>query len=859
MADLNYIVWPTDSTEEEMIGGKAFALSALSLSFGHLIPPWFAINKDAFLVSTENHSKTESILLDDSVRAQLISAIDHLKQQSGEDVLFAVRSSAIGEDSACSSYAGQLESVLNVTANDIESAVIKVWRSAQEQHIDDYQQQTGQTKSLLLPAVLVQVMIPAQVAGVGFGVDPVSGSNKRLVISACEGLGDKLVSGLVDGDTYCCDRDGSLVEHLYESQPLLTPEKLNEISNLLIKLEDFFGKPQDIEWAYAEEQLWLLQSRPITTIYNQPNIENDVSPKITGVQKILWDNSNIVESYSGITSPLTFSFARYVYENVYTEFCRFMGIGNKRIVEKHNLFRNMLGSLNGHVYYNLLNWYEWLALFPGFTLNRRFMEQMMGVSEPVPDEFIEKLLPKEIGFLDKLVAILRLSRSGFGLVYNALVLRYKVKRFNRRLDEALAMSAEKLQDMPLDELANQYRLLEQKLLRHWDAPLINDFLCMMAFGLSRKLLQKYGGDEGIAYHRDMLIGQGDIISAEPAMRIREMAQNLCAHPELISVFCSADKEEVWNALKQAPQLKAMIQKYLDKFGDRCLQELKLESPTMKDEPETLFSSIGYLASRLQEGEVQIQNRTVLPALETVIGQGKWRNFSVRYICQWAKNLVSGRENLRFERTRVFGRVRQIFVQIGKRFTELNLLENEQDIFYLQVDEILGLIEGSAVSHDIGSLIRLRKKENLYYHQQPDLPSRLVTQGAVFCAMAAQNIKQQTSVDSTQAEHDSLQGVACCQGVVRAKVRVITDPRKAKLKSGEIMVAKFTDPGWITLFANASGILVERGSLLSHSAIVARELNIPAIVGIKGVMEWLKTGDIVEMDGGSGSVFKIINE
>ena len=854
-----YIARPGDSAGESLIGGKAGALSRLSASpFAEMIPPWFALTKEAFEHSfeamkedrekpREKAADMEAPVMAEDVEKALHDAVQNL---APANALFAVRSSAVGEDGADASYAGQLCSVLNVTARDVPEAVRQVWASAAREHVSVYRRERGGTERSLTPAVLVQVMVPAEAAGVGFSVDPVSGDPNRMVIGACRGLGEKLVSGEVNGDTYHCSVEGTLFESRCEEEPILNGEDLTGICRLLRGLEEFFAAPQDVEWAMVEGRLFLLQSRPITTlgaaVPTPPPLANE---RDAGTRKILWDNSNIVESYSGVTSPLTFSFARYIYEHVYIEFCRLMGVGERRIMDKHGMFRNMLGSIKGHVYYNLLHWYEWLTLFPGFSLNRHFMEQMMGVGEELPQEFLDAFNIRPAGFFARIADALRLTRSGFGLLMSSVLLDAKIRAFNTRLEDALALPSSQLDAMPLDELCVQYRNLEKKLLRAWDAPLINDFLCMMAFGFSRKLLQKYGGEAGLAYHRDMLIGQGDIISAEPARRIREMAKLAATDPALAAVLAGGDKEQCRKALAEHPQLKRLLTDYLDRFGDRCLQELKLESPTMTDEPGTLFSSIGHLAARLKDGVEAEQSAKSLPPLAEVIGPGFWRSFLTGHLSRWAKKLVRNRENLRFERTRLFGRVRCIFLRIGEKLTALGKLDEPHDIFYLQVEEILGLIEGAAVSADIGDLARRRKVEYRALAALPEPPSRLVTQGAVFLSVAVEGRPSHTVTG------DRLQGTGCCRGEIRGRVRVITDPRGAELKAGEIMVARFTDPGWITLFANAAGILIERGSLLSHSAIVARELNIPAIVGLTGVTRWLKTGDTVFMDGGSGVVVK----
>ena len=216
---------------------------------------------------------------------------------------------------------------------------------------------------------------------------------------------------------------------------------------------------------------------------------------------------------------------------------------------------------------------------------------------------------------------------------------------------------------------------------------------------------------------------------------------------------------------------------------------------------------------------------------------------------WAKARVRDRENLRFERTRLFGRVRRIFLAIGARLTEAGALDERRDVFNLTVEELLGAIEGAGVTSDLKALARLRNAELRAQAARPDPPERFSVHGAHISGVAG--LAAQTTAPEEGTE--SRKGLACCRGVVTAKVRVIEDPRVEALLPGEILVARHTDPGWIAVFANAAGVIAERGSLLSHSAIVAREMGVPCVVSLKGVTQWLKTGDIVRLDGGAGTV------
>ncbi|HEX7026188.1 MAG TPA: PEP/pyruvate-binding domain-containing protein [Gammaproteobacteria bacterium] len=844
---MNYILTPADPPDRKTMGGKAAALCELGKDFP--IPEWFVIRPQAFFDSLNGELSQAEAMGELRVKQEVLDEIAAAMRILGTtDQLFAVRSSTVEEDGAELSFAGQFESHLNVPPEQIASKVIEVWRSAFKSGVNAYREQANATGNPVAPAVLVQKMVNAEVAGVIFSADPVSGDRETCVVIATAGLADRLVAGEVNGDTYHIDRDGNLQSQVCAGDvPCLDSDRLRRVLQLALQAERFFDCPQDVEWAMEGERLYLLQSRPITTLKKAG---------VNGASRILWDNSNIVESYSGVTTPLTYSFARYVYEAVYIEFCRLMGISEKKIAACGNAFRNMLGYVNGHIYYNLLNWYRVLSLFPGFSVNRAFMEQMMGVDRALPPDLLRGIVSgRRPRLKEKVFDIVNIARAVAGMLLNIALLPVKISRFYRRLQLALDLRGRRLEDLPLDRLAEHYRALEARLLSQWDAPLINDFFCMIAFGLSRKLLDRYAGEAAEGLHNDFMIGQGDIISAEPARRIKRMAAIVAADPDLQVRLSGGEIKQALGIIEQHPQLSGHYRDYLDKFGDRCLQELKLESPTLHDDPSTLIAAIVNLSRQKSGPDESARTPDPLQRLGQIMRGKPLRHRLIRLTLNWAKKRIQQRENLRFERTRVFGRVRRVFVEIGRRLHEQQLLDEPRDIFYLEVAEILGLIEGSITSYDLRNLVACRRKIVEDFSGQAAPPNRFETRGAVLPAL----LKHDWILDTQQAtsgDENSRTGLGCCPGVVRAGVRVIDDPRGAVLEPGEIMVARHTDPGWITLFANAAGILVERGSLLSHSAIVAREMGIPAIVSIAGVTDWLRTGDRVEMDGATGTVRRI---
>jgi pyruvate,water dikinase len=284
----------------------------------------------------------------------------------------------------------------------------------------------------------------------------------------------------------------------------------------------------------------------------------------------------------------------------------------------------------------------------------------------------------------------------------------------------------------------------------------------------------------------------------------------------------------------------------------------LESATLHDDPLMLLRSVGQMARRLAEAvprapattEADVRRRAE-ERVSQILRFRPVRRVIFRWILRNARARVRDRENLRFERTRLFGRVRMIFVGLGRKLHALDLIDAARDIFYLEVNEVLGFIDGTASCTDLKGLVAVRKVEFESYRKMPAPADRFETRGLVhqgnsFCGMQPPE----------ELAGDRRKGLGCCPGTIRGPVRVIVDPRHASLSRGDILVAERTDPGWIMLFPAAAGLLVERGSLLSHSAIVAREMGIPAIVSISGVTRWLKDGDWVEMDGSSGVVAKV---
>ena len=843
---MEYILEKT-SNKYELMGGKATALSKFGMVIDN-IPDWFVVAYTGFDIATK------------SIKQEVIKELEEKLQKYTENDYFAVRSSAGNEDSADNSFAGQFDTFLYVKKENVIEKVLEVYKSAFSERIETYRKENN-INEITIPSVIIQKMVKSEKSGVAFGANPVNSNIKQVVVSAVYGLGSGLVDGIATADTYTIENNQIEKQiavkdymHILKNnevvqvdvpktdveKQVLSDEEILKIKEIVTQASTYFGRYQDIEWAIEGNEIYLLQSRPITTLGN--NKEGKLN---------VFDNSNIVESYGGITTPLTFSFIRMVYENVYIELCKIFKVKQEKIEMNSQMFKNMLALINGRVYYNLYGWYGMLSMFPGLGNNKKFMEQMMGVKESLPDD----LFPVPAAtFKDKL----GLVNTGYGLLKGFIKIKPMTKDFYKRLNSAL--EEKNLDEMDLYELHEYYYELEKQLLHKWDAPLVNDFLAMIFYGQLKQQCKEIFKDEGDMVHNDLLCDEGGIISSEPAKRIKQMAKLIKDNNELINVLESGDVLFIKKEIHKYPEFEKLINEYLDKFSDRCLQELKLETLTLKENPISLYGSISTFARRLQNTEfkeidekqnrIEAEKKVKQKLRFNVVKKSKFN-----FILKNARYTVKNRENLRFERTRVFGRIRELFLRIGFILTSMNVIEDKRDIFYLEVDEILYYIDGKSTTNNLKELIAIRKKQYQKYNTQiPD--ERFYTYGAV---NVGNNFKREQKRTQTSDEIFELKGIGASPGNVTGKVRVIKDPANAKLEQGEILVAEYTDPGWIMLFPAASGILVERGSLLSHSAIVSRELGIPAVVGITGLLNNIQDGDVVELDGTTGIVRKIKEE
>ena len=876
---------PTEITR--LAGNKAASLYRLSNSTV-AVPRWVVLGSDLFGAFCQHHQldrqlaewfnafdshqatdlaqMIERTIVDLPLTPEMVVLVEEAIDHVGAGPL-AIRSSSIEEDSAEFSFAGQFDSFLNIEGLEpVIDHLRRCWASAWSARSLLYRQRHNLPLQSNSMAVIIQRMVVAEKSGVLFTVHPTSGDTNQMVISALYGLGEALVSGAVDGDTITVDRQQKkVVEQLIgeKEQRLdgltmsevpahlrdrlsLEREEINRLIELGEQLEKQFGAPQDIEWSIAKGEVWVLQSRPVTT-----------APAPLSDDFQLWDNSNIVENYPGIVLPLTFSFSLRIYSTVFRNFCQQqLGIPAKQLKQMDGFLGSVLAHLNGQFYYNLLHWYKLSGLTPFQSLSRTMMEVQMGVGEKLDlVGFAERISPYSTDSRLEHIAIRTRVTAGF--IWCFLRLERNVAQFKRFFYSVFDhYNGLDYESMPAQTVWHHYQQFESRLLARWGMMIALESAIGLSYGILRIMIRRWLIEVPAWFEVAVIGGVTSIESLEPARRMAELAEYARSRPSLEKMIVDETSEQLFTRLKEADEVDFIeqINRYIDQFGYRCSNELKLESPDLRQAPELLFDM---LKTAIATAPTQSGSKAGAQeeALQTLLNHqlNRWQRTLFGFARRRAHSAINARETVRFCRSRFFGVVRRMFYAIGCGLVKEGLLEQPRDIFYLRVDEIGGCFDATLADRRLAPLIASRKADFTAYQAMEPLPPRFVTHGSVTAWL-----NQPANLAALHARHNHtansddtlLRGTPCSPGRVEGEAQVVSEPTEF---SGGILVTYRTDPGWVPIFSAASAILVERGSPLAHAAIVAREIGVPTIVQIPGLTKQLRTGMKLSVDGGAGTI------
>lgn len=771
----------------------------------------------------------------------LISENEEVDLSFSERDCFAVRSNFSSEDSGEHSFAGQFLTRLNVKREKVQEAVQEVFASyagsldykekanrgkaeydlkqqgkAEQNENTERQENTEQQENieqkkadLLVETVLIQEMLFPEKSGVLFTKNP-KGILSEMVVVLGQGLGDKVVE----------DQENVLTYHFFPGECLyqegqgtgigLDEDELKTLFSLGEEIEQLFQKPMDIEFAIEKGKIYILQARAITTL------DMHLPTRIL-------DNSNISESFPGICLPLSESFAGEMYSGIFTSLGRrFLG---KRVSSYEAVFQRMVGGFSGRMYYEISSWYDILCLLPFSGKIIPVWQGMLGVSN------------EEISFSKKKPGFFLKCRIALLFCYYFIVSQRKMKELDKFFQERYASYSKRVDEEEEAQALYQIFLeMKEDLLREWDITLMND---MVSF---------------ISTH---LYGKKTAFSLETMKPVRALSAL-----KAVARKHGLDSEEYRREKKS----------YISAYGDRIEGELKLETRTYRSNEELLDRWI-LDALETEETDFAEKDCEETSRMEKPSEQKQRKSFLYRL----AESSCNNREISRLHRTRSFGLMRRIVDKIGEKTIGF-------DVYYLSLDELKEfLFSGKDFSLKIAREKELRKA----YEKLPVL-SRVKLLGKVdrdplageIRVLSYESFKEKGNIEGQikksgkdgmlgntghirqmeKAEKEDGEstprvffGRGVSKGIFRGeilKIKSLQELRATEAK-GKILLSYSTDPGWFPYLDMAEGLITERGSLLSHSAILARELEKPAVVNIPHIMEELQSGDIVEIDGDLG--------
>ena len=832
---------------EAEIGGKARGLFFLQEK-GFDVPQFFAVRD---LPATDHNDLQESL-------AQQ-TAVDP------EDMLYAVRSSGAAEDSADRSFAGLFESFLFVKKAELARHVELCRRSGNAERVRVY----GDAQACMPVCVVVQHMIKSPAAGVLFTANP-AGALTQTVIAAAYGLGEGVVQDRVETDTYILDRaTGELrMETAHKTSmmccdeaagsgvcskpvapgsagmPVLTEAEARSLASIGADIARLYPKHfLDIEWCLdGQRQVRILQCRPITSI---PSGEFTVI-----------DNSNIVEGYPGISQALTFSIVKDGYRKNVSALLRELGIPEAKIAAARRQLEHMVAYVEGRVYYNLTSWYRVFGLVPGFGSSIvPLFEAMIGVVQEGRTETARPALRHTPIY----------ARIASRLAPRFLFHGQRMRRYKQAFAALEAqVRAQRLEALSSHELVDLWLHVDTRIFQLIHIALLNDLFLMVLVAAAKSMLCRAGLPDADSLFNALMCGEQGMESVLPVRSIARLAEQARSQPVLLQALrqavASGEQHSLESALSLAPAFAENFYKHIERYGDRLPQELKIETESFRENPLLLAAAVirqaegGMTVAGLRERELAIRQEADA-RLAAGLSWQPLRRLTANFLLRKTRQALAHRESARLDRARSMGMFRSLARALGAGLCREGAIAAAFDICHLTFDEIKDYIMGSSAATDLKAVIA-RRKDDLAKFACRAPADRMILRGTLCRNFIVQNGQAgHQPANRDEAGSLLLQGIPSSPGTVTAEAVFVDDPATAPAAAGKIIVARMTDPGWVFLMAAAAGLIVERGSLLSHTAIIGRELGIPTIVGATGACELISTGLPVTMDGSTGRIIQ----
>lgn len=874
-----------DKTMLSIVGGKGANLGELSRIEGINVPKGFCVTTEAYKKIVANNQELNQLLDQLSflrlselekigrINAQIRRVIEEtaipkgIEEQItsyitllGEKTAYAVRSSATAEDLPTASFAGQQDTYLNIIGKDaILKQISRCWASLFTDRAVIYRIQNGFDHRKVYLSVVIQQMVFPQSAGIMFTADPVTSNRKVLSIDAGFGLGEALVSGLVNPDIYKV-REGKIIDKKISTKKLaiyalekggiqkqeiepgqqnrqtLTNEQILQLESLGRKIESCFGSPQDIEWCLVQghssegsvspfpyDTFYIVQSRPITTLYPLPDVsdgKNRVYVSFGHIEmmtapikplgmifcQMLFKDHTLIKAGGRLFSDMTHDFAS--------------PLGRKVAVKIYGQFDPLIKS-------DMLNLFQRKQFLKTLPRGKRTIRMVVqGQSRVLTIHQVIKIYRKNDPPLIKNI----MSRN---------------KDSVRDLQQRIAnVSGVELCDFIVKDYGRSLEnMADPQSAAAW-------MVGMLAVKWVNKNMEKWLGEKGAV---DVLSQSVDNnITSEMGLELLDVADVVRQYPVVIEYFHHASDETFFEdlaGLEGGPAVSRAIQAYLEKYGMRCSGEIDITSPRWGEQPTALIPMIlgnirnfepGAHRVKFEQGleEARQKEQDLLSRLKQLSG-GKIKAKKTRKKIGTVRNLIGYREYPKYiliQRNYIY---KQALLKEAEKLVQKGVIREKEDIYYLSLKELRDVIKTNRLDYGIIS----RRKEEYEFYEKLTPPRLMTSEGEVIMG----------EYNTGNIPPGALAGVPVSTGVVEGRARVVLKLEDAIVEEGDILVTKFTDPGWTPLFVSVKGLVTEVGGMMTHGAVIAREYGLPAVVGIDNATRLIKDGQLIRINGSEGYV------
>ncbi len=850
-----------DQTQVAIVGGKGATLGALSRIGDIRVPAGFCVTTDAFQrivadtpsiedrldrlsrVKPDDRQATGALsaeirqaLEEIAIPEDLASAITHALARMGEQAAYAVRSSATAEDSPTASFAGQHDTYLNVVGRAaILQHISRCWASLFTERAVTYRVRNGFDHREALMAVVVQQMVFPQAAGILFTADPVTSNRTVVSVEASFGLGEAVVSGLVNTDVYKV-RDGEIVDKAIarkqlavqaspasgtqeqaidparQGQPALTDAQVLQLAQQGRRIEAHFGRPQDIEWCVADDGIWIVQSRPITTLFPIPAAD---------------DRENHVYVSVG-------------HQQMMTDAMKPLGLSLFQLMALPRMY-----EAGGRLFVDVAPRLASAATRAG-TL------EALGKSDPLIGDALQTILDRG-DFIRPLPDEAPAAQPPAGgppppietdpAIVAGLIARTEASVAALKRD-IRAKSGPALLDFILEDLQEVKRLLFEPL---------NMQVIMAGMTSAWWLndhLEEWLGEKNAADTLAQSVSGN--VTSEMGLALLDVADVIRPHPNVVAFLEDVADEGFLDelaTLEGGREARDAIEAYLDKYGMRCVGEIDITRPRWSEQPTTLVPLIlsnvknfepGAAERRVEQGRREaLEKEQELLERVRVLPDGEQKAEEVKRKIDRVRTFAGYREYPKYGIVSRYWVYKQAVLAEAERLVRAQVLSEKEDSFYLTFQELHDVTRTHQVDDQL-----IRQREAAFRSYQALTPPRVSTSEGEAVAGSYRR-------DDFPA--GALVGLPVSAGTIEGRARVVLDIAEADVEADDILVTAYTDPSWAAVFVAIRGLVTEVGGLMTHGAVIAREYGLPAVVGVEHATQLIQDGQRIRVHGTDGYV------